>query len=172
MDGRDRTVAEYRISELSTGPHLVAFLREPLRALGCTPLGEVAGLADGTRLRVGGLVIARQAPMTAKGFRFFTLADEGGHLDLILRPPVVRRTRSVANFHPLLLVDGRLQSEAGRLNLIVEEVRALDAEGRVLDSRVAALGGGADPTAPRSQHGHTRPVAGAGWETPASHDFH
>jgi error-prone DNA polymerase len=155
MDGRDRTVAEYRISELSTGPHLVAFLREPLRALGCTPLGEVAGLADGTRLRVGGLVIARQAPMTAKGFRFFTLADEGGHLDLILRPPVVRRTRSVANFHPLLLVDGRLQSQAGRL-----------------DSRVAALGGGADPTAPRSQHGHTRPVAGTGWETPASHDFH
>jgi error-prone DNA polymerase len=170
MDRRDRTAAEYRISELSTGPHLVAFLREPLHALGCTPLGEVAGLADGTRLRVGGLVIARQAPMTAKGFRFFTLADESGHLDLILRPPVVRRTRSVANFHPLLMVDGRLQSESGRLNLIVEQVRALDAEGRVLDSRAAALGAGADPTAPRSQHGHTRPVAG--WEAPASHDFH
>ena len=171
MDGRDRTAAEYRISELSTGPHLVAFLRERLHALGCTPLGEVGRLADGTPLRVGGLVIARQAPMTAKGFRFFTLADEGGHLDLILRPPVVRRTRSIANFHPLLLVDGRLQSEAGRLNLIVERIRALDAEGRVLDDRVAALGGGADPAAPRSQHGHTPPVA-ADLQAPSSHDFH
>jgi error-prone DNA polymerase len=168
MDERERTAAQYRISELSTGPHMVAHLREPLRALGCTPLGEVAGLPDGTRLRVGGLVIARQAPMTAKGFRFFTLADEGGHLDLILRPPVVRRTRSVANFHPLLLVDGRLQSEAGRLNLIVEQVRALDSEGQVLDGRTAALGGGAATDAPRSQHGHTRPSA---WEAPASHDF-
>ncbi len=83
--------------------------------------------------------------MTAKGFRFFTLADEGGHLDLIFRPAVVRRTRSVANFHPLLLVDGRLQSQAGRLNLIVERVRALDTDGNVLDDRVAALGGGAAP---------------------------
>ncbi|HEX3606158.1 MAG TPA: DNA polymerase III subunit alpha [Candidatus Dormibacteraeota bacterium] len=172
MDDRDRTAAEYRISELSTGPHLVAFLRERLDALGCTPLAEVRHLPDGTRLRVGGLVIARQAPMTAKGFRFFTLADEGGHLDLILRPAVVRRTRSVANFHPLLLVDGRLQSQAGRLNLIVERVRALDTDGNVLDDRVAALGGGAATTAPRSQHGHTRPVAGAGWQTPSSHDFH
>jgi DNA polymerase III alpha subunit len=172
MDERDRTAAEYRISELSTGPHLVSFLHERLRALGCTPIAEVRRLPDGARLRVGGLVIARQAPMTAKGFRFFTLADEGGHLDLILRPPVVRRTRGVATFHPLLLVDGRLQSEAGRLNLIVEGIRALDAEGNVLDDRTAALGGGADPTAPRSQHGHTRPVAGAGWEAPTSHDFH
>ena len=172
MDERDRTAAEYRISELSTGPHLVSFLRERLRALGCIPIAEVRQLRDGARLRVGGLVIARQAPMTAKGFRFFTLADEGGHLDLILRPPVVRRTRGVANFHPLLLVDGRLQSQAGRLNLIVEGIRALDAEGNVLDERTAALGGGADPTAPRSQHGHTRPVAGAGLHAPSSHDFH
>jgi error-prone DNA polymerase len=172
MDERESTAAQYRISELSTGPHLVAFLRERLDALGCTPLAEVRHLPDGTRLRVGGLVIARQAPMTAKGFRFFTLADEGGHLDLILRPAVVRRTRSVANFHPLLLVDGRLQSQAGRLNLIVERVRALDTDGNVLDDRVAALGGGAATTAPRSQHGHTRPVAGAGWQTPSSHDFH
>jgi error-prone DNA polymerase len=169
MDEGDRTAAEYRISELSTGHHLVAFLRDRLRALGCTPLAEVAGLADGTRLRAGGLVIARQAPMTAKGFRFFTLADETGNLDLILRPPVVRRTRSVANFHPLLLVDGRLQSEAGRLNLIVEEVHALDAEGRLIDDRLAALGGGAAAGAPPSQHGNIRPASS--WEAPASHDF-
>lgn len=171
MDERDRTAAEYRISELSTGPHLVTFLRERLRALGCTPLGEVAQLPDGGRLRVGGLVVARQAPMTAKGFRFFTLADESGHLDLILRPAVVRRTRSVATFHPLLLVDGRLQSESGRLNLIVTDVHALDADGRVLDDRTAALGRGAATDAPRSQHGHTRPVSRGGWEAPASHDF-
>ena len=171
MDERDRTAAQYRISELSTGHHLVAFLRARLRALGCTRLGEAARLADGTRLRVGGLVVARQAPMTARGFRFFTLADESGHLDLILRPAVVRRTRSVATFHPLLLVDGRLQSESGRVNLIVEDIHALDADGRLLDDRAAALGGGAATDAPRSQHGHTRPASQEGWEAPASHDF-
>src|SRR6202022_2941716 len=106
------------------------FLRPRLAALGCLPLSDVRRSPDGSRLRVGGLVVARQAPMSAKGFRFFTLADEGGHLDLVFRPDVVRATRSVATFHPLLIVDGVLHSETGRLNLMVTAVSAVDGEGR------------------------------------------
>ncbi|MCA1683044.1 MAG: hypothetical protein LC685_03505, partial [Actinobacteria bacterium] len=86
-------------------------------------------------LRVAGLVIARQAPASGKGFRFFTLADEGGHLDLVFRPQVARRTRRVANLHPLLLAGGRLQADGGRLNLLVETVIALDRDGRPHDGR-------------------------------------
>jgi len=175
MDQRDRTAAEYRISELSTGPHLVAFLRLSLETLGCMSIAEVRKQADGSRLRAGGLVIARQAPASAKGFRFFTLADESGHLDLIFRPAVVRKTRQVANFHPLLVVDGVLQSDTGRLNLLVDSVQALDSQGRLIDSRQAAFGGGASEDAPRTQHSHTAPVncgdAGTSPPAPASHDF-
>jgi DNA polymerase III alpha subunit len=89
----------------------------------------VRDLPDGKRLTVAGLVIARQAPVSAKGFRFFTLADEDAHLDLIFRPAVARRTRAIANASPLLLAEGILEVSAGRRNLVVTSVTALDGDG-------------------------------------------
>jgi hypothetical protein len=74
-------------------------------------------------------VIARQAPVSAKGFRFFTLADEGAHLDLIFRPEVARSTRAIANASPLLLAEGILEVSSGRCNLLVSSVIALDGDG-------------------------------------------
>jgi len=128
MDERTRVSTEYALTAVSTGPHLVSFMRERLTALGCVPLGEVRDLADGTRIRVAGLVITRQQPSTARGFRFFTLADEHAHLDLVFRPPVVQRTLEVSR-HPLLMVDGRLQVEHGRVNVLVDAVTALTPDG-------------------------------------------
>jgi error-prone DNA polymerase len=128
MDERTRVNTEYALTEVSTGPHLVSFMRDRLDALGCVPLVKVRDLVDGTRIRVAGLVITRQQPSTARGFRFFTLADEDAHLDLVFRPPVVRRTLEVSR-HPLLMVDGRLQVEHGRVNVLVENVTALTPDG-------------------------------------------
>ncbi|MHB8490069.1 MAG: DNA polymerase III subunit alpha [Candidatus Dormibacteria bacterium] len=128
MDERTRVSTEYALTAVSTGPHLVSFMRERLTALGCVPLGEVRDLANGTRIRVAGLVITRQQPSTARGFRFFTLADEHAHLDLVFRPPVVQRTLEVSR-HPLLMVDGRLQVEHGRVNVLVDIVTALTPDG-------------------------------------------
>jgi error-prone DNA polymerase len=130
MTDQDRVAAEYAVHGLTTGPHLVAFLRPALEALGCVPLARARDLSDGDRIRVAGLVIARQAPVSAHGFRFFTLADEGAHLDLVFRPQVARRTRAVANANPLLLVEGTLELSAGRCNLLVDSVTTLDASGR------------------------------------------
>ena len=132
MTERDRVAADYAVLGVSTGPHLVSLLRPALDALGCTPLARVGELADGSRITVAGLVIARQAPVSARGFRFFTLADEGAHLDLVFRPEVARRTRAVANAHPLLMVEGTLEVSAGRRNLLVAAVTALDGDGRPL----------------------------------------
>ena len=42
---------------------------------------------------------------------------------------MVTRTRRVANHNPLLMVEGRLQNERGRVNLVVEAVTALDGDG-------------------------------------------
>jgi DNA polymerase III alpha subunit len=152
MSDRDRVAAEYAVNGLTTGPHLVTFLRARLEALGCTPLARVGDLPDGVRLRVAGLVIARQAPVSARGFRFFTLADEGAHLDLVFRPEVARRTRAVANASTLLLADGVLEVSAGRVNLLVDTVSALDGNGR----RIAA-GTAGEPLS---------------WQSSGSHDFH
>ncbi|MBJ7608991.1 MAG: DNA polymerase III subunit alpha [Candidatus Dormibacteraeota bacterium] len=149
MDERARVLTEYALSEVSTGRHLLSFIRAQLASLGCRPLATIRDLADGSHVRVAGLVIARQAPASASGFRFFTLADEDAHLDLIIRPAVVTRTRQVANHNPLLMVEGRLQNERGRVNLVVETVVALTGDGLPVDAGTAA------PTA-----------------APSSHDFH
>ena len=149
MDERTRVNTEYMLTEVSTGPHLVSFMRERLDAMGCVPLAKVRDLADGTRIRVAGLVITRQAPSTARGFRFFTLADEDAHLDLVFRPAVVQRTLEVSR-HPLLMVDGRLQVEHGRVNVLVERVTALTPDGDPI----------AHPRAPSRDGGY-----------PGSHDY-
>jgi error-prone DNA polymerase len=134
MDERTRVLTEYALSEVSTGAHLLSFIRAQLASLGCRPLVTIRDLPDGSRVRVAGLVIARQAPASASGFRFFTLADEEAHLDLIFRPAVVTRTRRIANHNPLLMVEGRLQNERGRVNVVVETVVALDGDGVPLAS--------------------------------------
>ncbi len=146
MDERTRVLTEYALSEVSTGRHLLSFIREQLTSLGCRPLATIRDLADGTRVRVAGLVIARQAPASASGFRFFTLADEDAHLDLIFRPDVVARTRRVANHNPLLMVEGRLQNERGRVNVVVEAVTGLDGDGVPLQKDESAPVRGAPPS--------------------------
>jgi error-prone DNA polymerase len=151
MSERDRVAADYAVHGVSTGRHLVSLLRPSLDALGCVPLARVAELPDGSRITVAGLVIARQAPVSAKGFRFFTLADEGAHLDLIFRPEVARRTRAIANASPLLLAEGTLEVSSGRCNLLVTSVTALDGDGHP------------NTAAPRDDL--------SAWPS-ASHDFH
>ncbi|HEY4869151.1 MAG TPA: DNA polymerase III subunit alpha, partial [Candidatus Dormibacteraeota bacterium] len=138
MDERTRVTTEYAISQVSTGPHLVSFMRTELDKLGCIPLRAVRDMADGARVRVAGLVITRQAPMSASGFRFFTLADGDAHLDLVFRPAVAQRTRDVAR-HPLLMVEGTLQVELGRINVVVATVTALDSDGHPLPANAARV---------------------------------
>jgi error-prone DNA polymerase len=149
MSERDRVAADYAVHGVSTGPHLVSLLRPSLDALGCVPLARVAELPDGSRITVAGLVIARQAPVSAKGFRFFTLADEGAHLDLVFRPEVARRTRAVANASPLLLAAGTLEVSSGRRNLLVTSVTALDGDGH---PSTTAESRGALPEWPSTSH--------------------
>src|SRR5437667_6354420 len=79
---------------------------------------------DGAKVRVGGLVITRQSPSTGKEFKFFTLADEFGHVDVILRPPIYRRYRQLANLEPILIMDGRLQKQDGVLSVLVGDGEA------------------------------------------------
>ncbi|TMB90349.1 MAG: hypothetical protein E6J45_09055 [Chloroflexi bacterium] len=144
MDERTRVTTEYALTSVSTGPHLVSFIRSQLDAMGCIPLARARDLPDGTPVRIAGLVITRQAPVSARGFRFFTLADEDANLDLVFRPPVAARTRE-ANRHPLLMIDGTMQVELGRVNVLVASVTALDGDGHPLPPRSRA---GSEPHVP------------------------
>src|SRR5215210_120863 len=76
-------------------------------------------------VRLGGLVVTRQHPMTAKGTVFLALEDETGMVNVTLWPDTWARLRGVVRRHALLLVDGDLQREGNVVNVVAREVRSL-----------------------------------------------
>jgi len=128
MTHRERVATDYRLLSLSTTDHLIHFYRPQFNQLRVIDSQTIrTSVRDGTKVRVGGLVITRQSPSTGKEFKFFTLADEFGHVDVILRPPIYQRYRQVANLEPILIMDGRLQKQDGVLSVLVDHVEAAPA---------------------------------------------
>ena len=66
MTRLERVQADFRTLSLTTGCHPMKLLRSRLPDL--RTAAELAGMKSGDRVRVGGAVITRQRPGTAKGF--------------------------------------------------------------------------------------------------------
>jgi error-prone DNA polymerase len=81
-------------------------------------------------VRIGGLVVARQRPGTAKGVVFLLIEDETGTVNIIVPPKVYERDRLTVRTEPLVLVEGTLERHAaagGAINVLVKRVVPLDA---------------------------------------------
>jgi error-prone DNA polymerase len=102
-------LADYRHLGLTTGRHPLALLRPSLIRKGLRSSADLQCLADGTRVRVGGLVTHMQQPATASGVVFASLEDETGIVNIILWPQVFSAQRQCALESSLLVVDGTLQ---------------------------------------------------------------
>jgi error-prone DNA polymerase len=126
IDEFDANQLEYRISDLSTGHHLIHFCRERLAAMGALESNKVAEIRSGQQVRVAGLVITRQAPATANRIRFFTLEDEYGQVNVTIKPEVYDRYRLVANRQPILIIDGVMQRQDGVYSILASHIQALD----------------------------------------------
>ena len=117
-------VADYATLATSPDRHPLALLRPSLRRKGVVASGE---LPAGGRARVGGLVIARQRPQSAKGVVFLLLEDEQGTVNVIIYPSLYRRNRLLVRTAPLLLVEGQVERpSAGEVNLIARRLRPLE----------------------------------------------
>jgi error-prone DNA polymerase len=125
IDAFDANQLEYRISDLSTGHHLIHFCRERLWKLGALESNKLAAIPNHHRVRVAGLVITRQAPSTAKKIRFFTLEDEFGQVNVTIKPDVYERYRQVANRQPILVIDGVMQRNDGVYSVLASHIEAL-----------------------------------------------
>jgi error-prone DNA polymerase len=125
MTELERTSTDYRVMALTIGRHLVSYYRDQLDELQVTDSRALKDVPDGGRIKVAGLVITRQAPGTAKRFRFFTLEDEWGHINIILRPDFFARHRKVANQNQMLFFEGAVQHQDGVISVLAEDVRAL-----------------------------------------------
>ncbi|HEV8401960.1 MAG TPA: PHP domain-containing protein [Candidatus Limnocylindrales bacterium] len=135
----------YAVIGLDARRQVVTLFRPALDRLGAVTNASLSERRSG-RVRIGGLVVTRQHPMTAKGTVFLALEDETGMVNVTLWPDTWARLRSIVRRHALLLVDGQLQREGEVVNVIAREVRALP-------EVAAAAGGPARPTGVR-QLGH------------------
>ncbi len=131
MSDLEETVADYAGLHLTTGPHLMSYLRSDMDRRGVTPLASLPDLADGSRVRAGGAVIVRQRPGTARGFVFFTMEDETGTVQAIVPPDLFRANRRLVVTSPLLIVDGVLQKRDGTLSVKAEGFEAVRTDARI-----------------------------------------
>ena len=125
IDAFDANQLEYRISDLSTGHHLIHFCRERLQQMGALQSNKLAAVPNHRQVRVAGLVITRQAPSTAKKIRFFTLEDEFGQVNVTIKPDVYERYRQIANRQPILVIDGVMQRNDGVYSVLASHIQAL-----------------------------------------------
>jgi error-prone DNA polymerase len=120
-EGQD-IVADYRTTGLTLRRHPLALLRARLARAGLLPLRELPQLEDGRRVRIAGLVLARQRPGTASGVTFVTIEDETGHANLVVWKQVGEAQHRPLVESRLLEVHGRLQRQGEVLHVVAQRL--------------------------------------------------
>ncbi len=124
LSGWEAIAADYATHGLTVNAHPLALLRDslPRDAVSSRDLGQ---LAHGTRVKIAGLVVARQRPGTAAGIVFVLLEDEHGTINLVIPARVYERHRLTVRTEPLMIVEGKLEHLAaagGAINVLVDTV--------------------------------------------------
>jgi error-prone DNA polymerase len=121
----ERMLADYGSTGVTLREHPLELMRPDLPG-DLRSSTELEAGRDGSRVRVAGLVVARQRPATAKGVTFMLLEDEHGTINLIVPPPVHDRFRLAVRAEPLVLASGRLERREGSVNVLVDKIERLD----------------------------------------------
>jgi error-prone DNA polymerase len=177
----EEVVHDYETLRLSLKAHPVSFLRQDLGQAGAIPAVRLATATaappgGGRRIAVGGVVLVRQRPGTAKGVCFITLEDETGVANIVVWPKLFEAFRPVIMGSRMMLVRGRLQRAEGVTHLVAEHLEDWTGHlARLSDQPLPALSAPGDEAArsapgrgdpPRHRHPRDARVM------PRSRDFH
>ena len=125
MNHEERLVADFHGTGLTVGPHPMAYRRPLLNAMGIRRASELRDIPSGKRLRIGGCVIVRQRPGTAKGFVFISLEDETGVANAIITPDLFHQNRLLLASEKFLAIEGILQNQDNVISVKAERVLPL-----------------------------------------------
>jgi error-prone DNA polymerase len=154
MPPGQQVVEDYRHLRLSLKAHPVSFLRADFAARSILRHEQLAQIPSGRRVTVGGLVLVRQRPGTAKGVIFATLEDETGIANVIIWSKIFETFRAVVLGARLIGVTGKLQNAEGVIHVVAEEIEDLTP----LLRKLSEDGGRIDATMP-SDEGKRPPIA-------------
>ncbi len=120
-----KLIADYRSTGIALGKHPLELMRSDLdpALLRSTDLER---LEDGSDVEVGGMVVARQRPETAKGIVFMLIEDERGTVNLVVPKRVYDRRRALVRTAVMVRASGRLERREGVINVLVSEVAPLE----------------------------------------------
>jgi error-prone DNA polymerase len=107
----------------------IAHFRSQLDAQNVLAAHRLPSMPNNLVCKIGGLVITRQRPGTAKGFVFLTIEDETGLVNVIVRPDVYERHRRTIRSSQCLIIEGTLQKEYGAIDLIMKRCWPFDTSG-------------------------------------------
>jgi len=125
MNQEERLVADFRGTGMTVGPHPMAYHRARMQAMGVHKASELSRIPDGQHLRIGGCVICRQRPGTAKGFVFLSIEDETGVANAIVTPDLFQKNRLLLSSAQFLMVEGILQNQDNVISVKAERVLPL-----------------------------------------------
>ncbi len=123
MDPFERVKADYAGTSLTTGAHPMALLRG--KAPHLWRASDLETARTGERVVIGGMVICRQRPGTAKGFVFVSLEDETGVANAIVTPQLYERCRLVIGEEKFLQIEGIVQNAERVIHVKAERITAL-----------------------------------------------
>jgi error-prone DNA polymerase len=126
MNAEERLVADFRGTGMTIGPHPMAYHRARMAAIGVRRAIDLKQIPSGRHLRIGGCVIARQRPGTAKGFVFLSLEDETGVANAIVNPDLFQQNRLLLSSEQFLMVEGILQNQDNVISVKAQRVSALN----------------------------------------------
>jgi error-prone DNA polymerase len=125
MSTVERVCTDYEMTGLSVEQHPVVLMRRRLSALGALSAKDLHQATAGRSVRVGGMVICRQRPGTAKGFCFISLEDETGISNLVIEPQLFDRFRREILTSVFLLGEGVLERAGKVTNVKVKRLKRL-----------------------------------------------
>jgi error-prone DNA polymerase len=125
MTDEERLVADFRATGLTVGPHPMQYRREEMKRMRIVCASDLPHIPNGRRIRVGGCVIARQRPGTAKGMMFMSLEDETGITNAIFAPDLLQKNRVLIISERFLMIEGILQNQDNVIHIRAEKVSSL-----------------------------------------------
>jgi error-prone DNA polymerase len=123
----EHVVQDYSAMGLSVKAHPVSFVREKLSLCHISPTKDLNTLADGTPIKVAGLVLVRQRPGTASGICFITIEDETGIANLVVFKKLFDKYRKEIVSSRLLMADGIVQREGEVIHVVVKRCSNMSA---------------------------------------------
>lgn len=133
MSQPQHVAEDYRTTSLSLKDHPVRFFREELIRQTVMPCSVLKTIRDRRRISVGGLVLVRQRPGTAKGVVFMTIEDETGIANIVIWRDAFEAHRRLVMTSAFLIVHGQVQKEGEVVHVVAE--RFTDLSGRLSELR-------------------------------------